>query len=1065
MNQSAYRHTYIGVMGICLSLLGSSGMWASSQPANSYFVEGDPGKGRLEIILDDTGSAVYRINQGLHTDDAPTFAGVHLTASESTDYNVELKAPTIMGASYWLSLPTTHGTLGGFLMSHGDGTTEWYQSPIQSHEVYAYRKTTAQQITDNTATDIVFNEESYDADAAYDKTTGIYTAPNAGTYRVVAQVAVDAQARGDKSLALWKKPATGSWAAVADAVSTIHLPVTISSGGSYEVQPLTMTVLVDLAVGDQIKCCYTGTEITSSYGDSLDANGTFLNISEVSKTALYVETVSSTKAATSSNTPDTIVARDVYGDFAAGVITANTTKLNGSTSGTLSIVAAAATTDYSVTMPGAQGAVNTYLKNNGSGALTWSTVAGGLESVSGDEVNVHSTGGSTPVISLTTTAATAVSLANAATNANTASTIVKRDSSGNFSAGTITASGLSLNGSTSGTVNLQAAAITTATQALVLPAADGDANTYLKNNGSGALSWAAVSSNLAGDVTGSLSSSTVAYVGGVAAADIAAGANVANAATNANTASTIVKRDASGNFAAGTVTASAIETDSSHDTLSLGTTSNTSTINLGTGSGVQTVNVGTGSGVTTINLGGSSDIVNIAGTLTYVNTTDLNVTDKLITINKGGGTTSGSSAGVQVEENNSVTGYIKTSGDRNSWLLKSPNANGEVTITPGASGFTINQGVSTTDTPSFAGVTISGMTTAGIIHNNTSGVFSSSLIVNADVASNAAIADTKLATISSSGKVSNSATTATNANTASAIVARDASGNFSAGTITASGLSLGSSTGILSASSGAVSVTATPSVTSLTVGATSPVTLKVITAANSSTYSEISSTMSLYGAFTRFNSDTTGTHAALYAGVNLAQTATQIQSLNNNATGYTPLAISSGSAIINLDSAKVASIAAGNAIITLDDSTSAAVVKRNGSSTSFDASSDRRLKNISGDFDNGLEELRKLPQPKKFTWINTEYHDAYDHVGFIAQELQAYEPHWVKEGECRDEKDLSLLGPDKKTLLYAFDSKYNAILQQSLRELDLIVQTLIAQNNEQEQKIQELQTAVALLQA
>ena len=47
------------------------------------------------------------------------------------------------------------------------------------------------------------------------------------------------------------------------------------------------------------------------------------------------------------------------------------------------------------------------------------------------------------------------------------------------------------------------------------------------------------------------------------------------------------------------------------------------------------------------------------------------------------------------------------------------------------------------------------------------------------------IADTKLSTIATAGKVSNSATTATNANTASAIVARDASGNFTAGTITA----------------------------------------------------------------------------------------------------------------------------------------------------------------------------------------------------------------------------------------------------------------------------------------
>jgi hypothetical protein len=60
-----------------------------------------------------------------------------------------------------------------------------------------------------------------------------------------------------------------------------------------------------------------------------------------------------------------------------------------------------------------------------------------------------------------------------------------------------------------------------------------------------------------------------------------------------------------------------------------------------------------------------------------------------------------------------------------------------------------------------------------------------STITNADIDAAAAIVDTKLATIATAGKVSNSATTAASANTPSAIVARDASGNFSAGTITA----------------------------------------------------------------------------------------------------------------------------------------------------------------------------------------------------------------------------------------------------------------------------------------
>jgi len=58
-------------------------------------------------------------------------------------------------------------------------------------------------------------------------------------------------------------------------------------------------------------------------------------------------------------------------------------------------------------------------------------------------------------------------------------------------------------------------------------------------------------------------------------------------------------------------------------------------------------------------------------------------------------------------------------------------------------------------------------------------------IANANISSSAAIADSKLATISTAGKVANSATTATSSNTNSAIVARDSSGNFSAGTITA----------------------------------------------------------------------------------------------------------------------------------------------------------------------------------------------------------------------------------------------------------------------------------------
>lgn len=67
------------------------------------------------------------------------------------------------------------------------------------------------------------------------------------------------------------------------------------------------------------------------------------------------------------------------------------------------------------------------------------------------------------------------------------------------------------------------------------------------------------STTLAGDVTGSGTgtiSTTVATVGTSTATNIHTAEQAANAATNLNTVSTIVKRDGSGNFSAGTITAS-----------------------------------------------------------------------------------------------------------------------------------------------------------------------------------------------------------------------------------------------------------------------------------------------------------------------------------------------------------------------------------------------------------------------------------------------------------------------------------------------------------------------------
>jgi hypothetical protein len=138
-----------------------------------------------------------------------------------------------------------------------------------------------------------------------------------------------------------------------------------------------------------------------------------------------------------------------------------------------------------------------------------------------------------------------------------------------------------------------------------------------------------------------------------------------------------------------------------------------------------------------------------------------------------------------------ITGTVVTTGD-----------SGTVTSTMILDGAILNADINASAAIAFS--KLATLSSANILVGNASGVptstavtgdvtitnsgvtaIASNVIVNADINSSAAIADTKLATIATALKVSNSATTAASANTASGIVARDGSGNFSAGTITA----------------------------------------------------------------------------------------------------------------------------------------------------------------------------------------------------------------------------------------------------------------------------------------
>ena len=325
-------------------------------------------------------------------------------------------------------------------------------------------------------------------------------------------------------------------------------------------------------------------------------------------------------------------------------------------------------------------------------------------------------------------------LANAATSVNTTSAIVKRDSSGNFSAGTITAS--------------------------------------LNGNATSATTAGSISGSFSGDVTGTQSATVVASVGGSTAANVHSAELAANAATTLNTSSTIVKRDASGNFVAGTITANLTGN---------ATTSTSFTGSLSgdvTGSQGATVVASVG-GSTAANIHSAEQAANAATASNTASTivkrdASGNFSANIITANLSGsatsftGSLSGDVTGTQsstaiaatVVTGKALTGFVTGSNTTitatDTILQALEKTQGQINATSSAA-ITSLTGDVTASGPGAASSTVVSV-----------GGSSASNIHNAELAANAA----------------------TNLNTASTIVKRDSSGNFSIGTITASSITL-----------------------------------------------------------------------------------------------------------------------------------------------------------------------------------------------------------------------------------------------------------------------------------
>ena len=166
-------------------------------------------------------------------------------------------------------------------------------------------------------------------------------------------------------------------------------------------------------------------------------------------------------------------------------------------------------------------------------------------------------------------------------------------------------------------------------------------------------------------------------------------------------------------------------------------------VTIGASSNTTIVNLGAGAHAKTINIGGTLDTVIIQGTVQTNNSTNTTIIDKLITLNKSGAVSSASDSGIEFEENAVITGYVKTSADRNSYTLKSPGRSGTLTLTPGSAAFAleISSSASANRTWSVPDVsdTFAGLAAAQIFTNKsiTSGIFTGASNISGTVTSSA----------------------------------------------------------------------------------------------------------------------------------------------------------------------------------------------------------------------------------------------------------------------------------------------------------------------------------------
>jgi hypothetical protein len=234
----------------------------------------------------------------------------------------------------------------------------------------------------------------------------------------------------------------------------------------------------------------------------------------------------------------------------------------------------------------------------------------------------------------------------------------------------------------------------------------------------------------------------------------------------------------------------------------------TKTVNIGTGSAAGSatnVTIGSSSGTSTVTINGN---LTVAGTTTTVNTTNLDVQDKNITLGKGNTSDAGAdTAGITADATSPKT--LQYDNTNTAWT-SSENMNvatGKAYKVAGTNVLTataLGSGVvgSSLTSVGTIGTGIWQGTVVGLTYGGTGRALTAAAggIVWSDADSlEITTAGTSGYVLTSGGTSTPTWTNATDANTASAIVKRDASGNFTAGTMSgtasnASAVTMASST-------------------------------------------------------------------------------------------------------------------------------------------------------------------------------------------------------------------------------------------------------------------------------